>query len=460
VTTSHANVRQLLRGKARDLAHLVRTRRVSSVEVTRATFEAIAELNSKYGAFVELDRRRALRAAHVADERIARGGELPSFLGVPTGIKDHEHMRGMHTRVGSRALTWVLWPLDGVLVQSCRDGGFVLCGKLATSELAILPYVDTAIHPPALNPLDTSRYAGGSSGGPAAAVASGMLSIAPGSDGAGSTRIPASFCGLVGWKASRHVVYNEHRKIDPIGLASNGPIAHDVRDAALLLDVLAGRPMHSERAREDSFIAACERAPKKLRIRFCVNSWIAPVDPEIQSAVRRTAKLLEEMGHDVDEGPTLEAAVDDFLPLMSRLIAGIPLPKIGDRFTEPVTRWLRAQGRRVSDETMWETKLKFETKVFKWFGDADVWLMPTTPSFAPKVGSFAGLEPEALFHAAAPSGSLTAPFNASGQPAVTLPAGRASHGLPIGVQLIGRVGADHSLFGLAATLEAALGASA
>lgn len=459
MTETHPDIAKLLHGKARELARLLRARKVSAVEVTKATFARIDELNPDLAAFVDLDRRRALRAAKEADQRLARGGELPSFLGVPTGIKDQEHMRGVRTQAGSRALQWVLWPVDGELARSCREGGFILCGKLSTSELAVLPFVDTAIHPPTRNPLDRTRYSGGSSGGSAAAVAAGMVPIAAGSDGAGSVRIPASFCGLVGWKASRHVIYNEHRDIDPIGLASPGPIARDVRDAATMLDILAGRPMHSDVPREDSFVAACEREPQKLRIRFGVDAWIAQVEPEMQEAVRRVARMLSDMGHDVDEGPTLDAVVDDFLPMMSRVIAAIPLPSITVPFIEPTTRWLRGKGRLVDDEMMWRTKARFEEKVAAWFGDADVWLLPTTPAFAPKVGAYAGLEPEALFHAVAPNGSLTAPFNASGQPAVTLPVARAKNGLPIGVQLVGRVGADRSLFALATAVEAAVGAS-
>src|SRR5207245_2581419 len=124
------------------------------------------------------------------------------------------------------------------------EGGLVLLGKLATSEFTILPYVHTDLGPPTRNPHDPRHYAGGSSGGSAAAVASGMLPIAPGSDGAGSIRLPASFCGLVGVKPGRGTLFHEHGITDPVEMSAVGPLAQDVRDAAALLDVLAGRATH------------------------------------------------------------------------------------------------------------------------------------------------------------------------------------------------------------------------
>src|SRR4051812_30732080 len=116
------------------LAAKLRRRELSSEELTRSSFETIARENPRIAAFVELDEKRAVAAARKADERLAQGGDLPLFLGVPTGIKDHEHMKWMGTRVGSRALQWVVWPADGMLATRCREGGFILLGKLATSE--------------------------------------------------------------------------------------------------------------------------------------------------------------------------------------------------------------------------------------------------------------------------------------------------------------------------------------
>src|SRR5690349_1099750 len=241
---------------ALELAARLRRREVSSVELTRATFAAIAEGDGRLGAFVELDERRALAAAAAADKRLKLGGAVPPFLGVPTAIKDHEHVRFLHTRVGSRALAWVIAPFDGKLTTRCRDAGFVIVGKTSTSELTILPFVDTDVGPPTRNPRAPDHYAGGSSGGAAAAVAAGLVPIAPGSDGAGSIRLPASFCGLVGVKPGRGTLFNEHPLVDVADIAVIGPLAKDVRDAAALMDVLDGRHDLSSKG---SFLSAAER---------------------------------------------------------------------------------------------------------------------------------------------------------------------------------------------------------
>src|SRR6185369_3746035 len=171
---------------ALDLATMLRRRTLSSVDLVRHHLEVVERRNPELGSFVEVRAERAIAAARRADALLARGGDVPAFLGVPTGIKDHEHVRGCFSRVGSRAFKWVLSPVDGPVAAACRRGGFVFLGKLATSELAILPFIHTALHPPARNPIDPNHYAGGSSGGSAAAVAGGMMPIAPGSDGGGS----------------------------------------------------------------------------------------------------------------------------------------------------------------------------------------------------------------------------------------------------------------------------------
>lgn len=456
MTKTPHDVEALLDGNARDLAARVRARDVSAKEVVKATFKRIRERDPRLSAFVELDEKRALRAADETDRLVAKKRDTGALVGVPSAIKDHEHMKGLHTRAGSRALQWLVWPTDSDFVKRCREGGLILCGKVSTSELGILPYVHPDIHPPTRHPFDPSRYAGGSSGGTAAAIASGMMPIGPGSDGAGSVRIPAAYCGLVGWKPSRHVVRNEHKDVDAIGLATSGPLARDVRDAAILLDVLAGQPEHHDISRDDSFRAACDRTAPRLRIRCSAESPLASVDPGVKKHVLAAAKSLADLGHDVEEGIPLAANVEEFVPLMARLIAGIPLLPMTERFTEPVTQWMRKRGKRVSKEAMWSRKHELEQRVLTWFGEADAWLLPTSPHGPPKVGAYEGLSPEELFHAAASNGVFTAPFNVSGQPAVSLPVGRDDSGMPVGVQLVGRVGADRTLFSLAAELESAL----
>jgi amidase len=441
---------------ALELAERLRRREVSSVELTRATFAAIAEKDPSIHAFVELDERRALEAAERADRMLREGGKLPPFLGVPTAIKDCELVRFLHMRVGSRALKWVISPIDAKITRRCREGGFVIVGKTSTSELTILPFVHTDLGPPTRNPRALDHYSGGSSGGAAAAVASGMLAIAPGSDGAGSIRLPASFCGLVGVKPGRGALFNEHRSVDVADIAAVGPLAHTVRDAAAMMDVLDGRATAGE---PDSYLAATDRAASGLRIRFGLKNHLSGVEPDIEAATRRAAKHLESLGHHLEEGPPPPAiSEDEFLPIMARLMANIPLFPFTSHALQPTSRWMRAVGRRVTNREAKDRQAALQHRLDTWFGDGetDAWLLPTCGVSTPRVGQFEGLDGEATFRAVVPIGAFTAAFNVTGQPAVSLPAGISGAGLPIGVQLVTKRGAEKQLLGLAAALESLL----
>ena len=438
--------RGVLHRPAFELAALLRGREVSSVELVRASLEAIAARDGELAAFVDIAPRRALAAARRADRQLARGGELPPFLGVPTGIKDHEPVRFHFTRAGSRALRWVVAPFDGHVARACKRAGFVIVGKTSTSELTILPIVDVALHPPTRNPHDPSRYSGGSSGGAAAAVAAGLVPIAPGSDGAGSIRIPAAFCGLVGVKPSRGAMPNPYGRLDLVGLSSIGPLARTVRDAAALLDALAANP-------DGSFARAITAPVPRLRVRVLVEPPLpTAVEPEIAAATHAIARRLADAGHDVDTAPGFAGDVDEFLPMMARMVARVPIPPGLERLLQPTTRWMRARGRGVTRAQAEAAGARLARRVADWFGDTDVLVTPTVARLAPEVGAFRGLDGEGVFRAVAPLGAFTAPFNVSGQPALSHPAGTTARGLPIGVQLVGRHGADRLLLALAASL--------
>lgn len=447
---------------ALDVAAALRERELSSEELLDASLSVIDAENPEIQAFVDVDRQGARAQARRADKLLReRAPDLPMFLGVPTGIKDHEHVRGRRTRAGSRALEGIVSPIDGELARRCRKAGFTLVGKLATSELTILPIIDDALHPPTRNPHARDRYAGGSSGGSAAAVAAGMLPIAPGSDGAGSIRIPASFCGLVGFKPGRGVLFHEHRAVDPIEISAVGPIARTVRDAAALTDVLLGYPTFVAPSPAGSFLAATEHTPKKLRMKVALRSPLTHVEPEIEAAVRRVADLCERtLGHAVEEGGPLDGSVEEFLPLMSKMVSGVPLPPLRDHLLEETTRWMRRTGRAYSKADVRAQFEALERKVLDWFGDVDVWILPTSPVWPPEVGKFRGLDGESVFRGVVPIGAFTAGLNVSGQPAISVPVGRSKAGLPIGVQLAGRRWFDREIVALAANVEACLRDSA
>jgi amidase len=280
-----------------------------------------------------------------------------------------------------------------------------------------------------------------------------MLPLAPGSDGAGSIRIPASFSGLVGHKPTRDLVPNPHARFDALGLSVIGPLARNVDDAATLLDVLTRRRHHDE-----GFAARARVPPRPLVIRFTTASPVIDVDPPIVEVVHRVARVLEGLGHHVEEGPGVEGTIEDFLPMFQFLVKNTPVPF--ERWLQPLTRWLRETGAGVSAVDAMVQRELFRENAKRWFGDADVWLTPTVGKPAPKIGQWKDLEPRELVSAAAPLGAFTAAFNASGQPATNLPVWPEGGGAPIGVQLVGRHGDDALLLALARSIMMEMGTAA
>ena len=222
------------------LAKLVREGAISSEELVRHHLARIEAMNPSLSAFVTVFDDAVKVARRKDRERLRHCDSLPPFHGVPIGIKDLNAVRFTRTRFGSRGMPAIVLPFDDANVRPLRRAGFVILGKLSTSELGAMPVTEPDIHPPTRNPWSPTHTAGGSSGGSGAAVAAGMLPIAQGSDGAGSIRIPSSFCGLYGLKPSRGRVVNQFRFPDRRILYTSGPMARTVTDAAALLDVMAG----------------------------------------------------------------------------------------------------------------------------------------------------------------------------------------------------------------------------
>lgn len=446
-----------------ELAAKIAAAEVSSEEVTRTYLDRIERLNDDLNAFVTVGRRRALFAARQHDKQRATQrskGSLPPFWGVPTGIKDLNFTREFPTRFGSKAMRFRYLPIDDRLTQQMRAAGFVIVGKLATSEVGALPVTEPLIHGPTTTPwrADVPRSAGGSSGGSGAAVAAGMLPIAPGSDGAGSVRIPAAFNGLVGIKPSRGRIRNAFGLPEQTILYSDGPLARSVRDAAHLLDAMAGitvgKPT-SVPAPVSTFAQAVERVPGRLRIHVSYHHELAATEPAIVQAVQRVAQLLTSAGHDVHEMPWLPMQLEDFLPVWQRAMAE-SRKIVGSRGLTPAVAWLTSTGKVVSKQFAEARKAEAAQRILTWFGGADVWISPTVAGVAPPLGMGGGADGEAAFRRTAPLGGFTAPFNVSGQPALTLPIGLSPDGLPMGVQLAGPMFTETTLLGLAGMLEAAL----
>ena len=445
---------ELLLRPALELAELVRRREVSSTELISLCLGRIAAQNPRLTAFVTVMERSARRTAAAKDRRQADPSSLPPFWGLPMGIKDLNLVRGEFAKMGSRAFSWLWSPVDDVTVADLRRAGFVMVGKTTTSELALLPVVEPDIHPPTRNPWNDQHSAGGSSGGAAAAVAAGMLPVAHASDGAGSIRIPASFCGLVGHKASRGLLANPYRHVDTLQFSTCGAVTRTVADSAALLDVLLRRRPGTA----GSFLAALNAPLPRLRVQVLTTAPVGTTAPEVAAAVRRAAAVLAALGHTVDELSVPPVTLEEFLPMFQRLAANAPV--LRPRVLQPVTRWLRAEGRRYRHADILKVRDELSARVLSWCSGADVVLTPTVPVLPPRVFSLRDDSPAVTFGRAAVFGAFTAMCNLTGQPAISVP-GASAGGLPIGVQLIGRLGGDATLLALAQELmEASRGTAA
>lgn len=446
----------VLSATALEQAAMIRARTISSEELVRLYLGRIARLNPGLNAFVTCFQRRALLDARRKDDQVRKGGPLPTFHGVPIGIKDLNFVRFAWTRMGSRATLPIFSPIDDNTTSSLRRAGFVILGKLATSELGALPLVEPDTHPPTRNPWSPRHTAGGSSGGSGAAVAAGLLPIAQGSDGGGSIRIPSALCHLYGIKPSRGRVPNAFGRPDRDILYTCGPIARGVEDAAAMLDVMAGldggRP-HWAPPPPRTYRALLAEPLRPLKIRFTTKSPLVTTDPEIAAAVEGAARLLSELGHHVEEATLPEMTVEEFLPLWQHLVSDVPLVRWSR--AQAVTRWLAEPGRTRDPAEMLARSRTIAARHLKIYNEVDVWLTPTVAVATPEVGAFKHLPPEEEFRGAAELGAFTAAFNITGQPAASVPLGLTRAGLPMGLQVIGRELADDVVLAVSRQLEEA-----
>jgi amidase len=459
------------------IAAAVRDRHVSATEVAEAFLARAERLSSVVGAYARLTPDLALARAAAVDAAVARG-EGPSsgsgntaLLGVPCPIKDLNPVAGIGWEAGSAAMRGNVADVDDDIVGWFAEAGTVLLGKTATPEFGLPCYTEPEGAPPARTPWDLRRSAGGSSGGAAAAVATGLAPIAHASDAGGSIRIPASACGLVGLKASRGRVSSGRLRVPGPGLGTDGVLSRTVADTAVALDVLAGHGVgetYHAPPPATSFLDAARREPGRLRIGVLTTPVIAETDvhPACLEAVRATAAALGELGHEVDEAP-VPFPVERwqvFGALWSVGAASIPLPEAAETVLRPLTRWLREQGRATSgvayaDAVGAVQRLTVDTAQ-AW--DAfDVVLTPTLAQPPSLIGELRNdSDPAADFAAQTRFTPWTSVYNLSGRPAISLPLHTAEvdgRRLPIGVMLGGRFGAEETLLSLSAQLEAAVG---
>jgi amidase len=363
--------------------------------------------------------------------------------------------------------------IDDHVVTLLRRAGTISLGKTATPELGLPCYTETDIGPPARTPWNTERLAGGSSGGAAAAVAAGFVLIAQGSDGGGSIRIPASVTGLYGLKPSRGRISRGPLDADPAGLAVLGPLARTVRDAAAFLDATAlaqpGDPHWAPPLPAgESFLGWCDRPPGRLRIGRYLQPPVpgAEVDLECRTAWEFASVLLESLGHEVVDiaMPMPEAMIGAFETVWAVSAAGAPVPEDREDQLRPLTRHLRQRGLAIGARE-YAAALGMLNLISRQAivatAQYDAVLTPTLALTPRPVGWFCGtaaepVDPAEDFERQKRFTPYTAVYNATGQPAASLPLHWSADGLPVGVMLVGRPAGEAALLALSAQLEAAV----
>ncbi len=455
---------------ALELAESIRSLQVSPVEVLEWVAGRVDEANPRVNAIIWSDYEEARQKAVAMASELVHSGDvsLPPFFGVPLPIKDLTDVKGWPASYGSLASSEDLKDESDLVVEGFERAGFVLFGRTNAPEFGPIPVTENLRYGATRNPWNLELTPGGSSGGAAAAVASGMFPVAHGNDGGGSIRIPASCCGLVGLKVARGRVPS--RTLSWEGGSVEGVLSRDVADTAAILDQIAGPdPLQWYNAPAPSrpFASALETDPGRLRVAMVTTApFDLPVDPECLRAVELTAQTLESLGHSIQpaELPNVDAFLGPFLNVVNTGLAGYR--EIDWAHTDLHIQRNREAAMAVSslDYVRSVGELQRWTREFlrQWGSDFDILLSPTMSIQPPRAGAV--LEE---LHASGDTSSssltvlqmavFTSAFNMTGQPAISLPVHITETGVPVGIQLVAEPWGELTLIGLAAQLERAIG---
>ena len=454
-----------------ELATLIKERGASPVEVMDAYLERVSNLNPALRAIVTLN-PRAREEAQEAEKALAAGHKPGPLFGVPITIKDTIDTAGMRTAAGSRILKRNVPTQDAPAVTRLKAAGAIILGKTNTSEMAVAYDADNPVFGRTNNPHDLTRSPGGSSGGEAAAIAACLSAGGLGSDLAGSVRIPAHFCGIVGLKPTTDLVPNAGqwpRAVGPLGLgATVGPLARRVADAQLLFEVLHWRRRLGSRSfvEPSSFLASYAQRLRGQQFFWYTDDGFTPVSDSTKAAVAAVVKVLEANGMRGENvrPPGIEHSPRLWYEMFSHAVG----QQLGELYAgreaeagPALQAFFRAHEQQPTPTL--ETFTKSWAERDEWRG-ALLQTLERAPLIVAPVGSCAAPAHDA--RKVAVSGQeislfqsfvYARAFNVFGLPAVSVPAHRTAAGLPIGVQIVGRPCAEHEILAAAALVETALG---
>jgi len=461
-------------------------KKFTSQEVTRAYLQQIAEKNEALNAYVLTTQESALEEAAESDKRYAEGKPLSVLDGIPCGLKDIFNTKDVRTTCCSKMLERFVPPYDATAVAKLREAGVVFLGKTNMDEFACGGSSEHSCYGPSMNPVDPSRVAGGSSGGSAAAVAGGLAVFAMGTDTGGSIRLPAAFCGCVGLKPTYGRISRSGVTAMASSLDTVGHFTKTVGDSAAILQVLAGHDPRDATTPDvpvADYLKDLEKGVKGMTIGLPKEYFAEGVDPEIKASVLAAAKVYEQLGAKVIDVslPATKYAVAMYYIIMPAELSANLARFDGIRFGsrpkhegESMVDYFfnaRAEGfgaeikRRIMIGTyvlsagyydaFYNKALKVRTLIKKdfdrVFGEVDALIMPTTPLTAFKPGEKME-DPLAMYLADA----LAIPANAAGIPGISIPCGKTSSGLPVGLQIFVPQFQEAKLFQVARAYEDAL----
>jgi len=455
-------------------AELIAGGELSSRELVELCLGRIERTQPRLNAFRVVFAERALMEADQADARRGAGdarrtqdGERLAqrpLLGVPIAVKDDIDVAGEVTAFGTNA-HGAPARADAEVVRRLRAAGAVIVGKTNVPELCIWPFTESATFGATRNPWDLQRAPGGSSGGSAAAVAAGLVGAALGSDGAGSIRIPAAWCGLFGLKPQRGRVPLAPRPRAWLGLSVNGVLTRRVADTALFHDVASGPSdvdLDSAPPPAVSFSQAAATPPQRLRIAFSTRlppGVVTKLDADAERALTETVELLRSLGHEVSERDP-DYGLGTLTALIPRYVRGVrddaramPHPERLERRTRGMARLGELVSPRLLERVL-AGEAEFARRLNRVFDDHDVLITPATATPPPAIGRLHGRGALWTLNAVAGMVPYNGVWNVTGQPAASVPAGFGADGLPRAVQLVARANEETTLLSLAGQIEA------
>jgi len=459
---------QLPFASATTLLELIATKQISPVELTKIYFERIHRIDSQLNAFLLLTYDEAMRSAVSAEKAVLQGDKLGALHGLPIAIKDTQMTKGIRTTNGSVIYEDRVPEKDAAIVERVLGAGAVLLGKTNVPEFGMVGTCENSLGRLGRNPWNTNCTPGGSSGGAAAALAARLCPLATGSDGGGSLRIPAHFCGIYTIKPTQGRVsaYTGLRG-DPMPniFSQNGPMSRTVHDAAILLQVMAGydnRDPISLRQTPPDFVAALDKPIADLRIAWSSDLGFARVDREVVDVTLKAALAFEQLNCHVEECDVfIPPPYDTFGPLQAAdayANLGQYLPIYGDQMTE-FAHFFLEQGAKVTTKDYakalgYVDLLKAQMNIL--FEEYHLLLTPTAcfPAF-PNEKFPGSIRHDSLFPEQYWNGAFTLPINTIGHPAASIPAGFSADGLPIGLHIVGRKGDEETVLAASAGFERA-----